>query len=131
MRRENPYPGGLAAAREVRRAQINQLAAEKFDAGVAYKNTTFKIDQPNQLNVLGTRVKIDGGAVNPHGGTWRDKDETDIALTDAEFVEFSDLVFERSKAIVRAAHAHKDQVYKVLGTVREVLSYDITGGWPA
>lgn len=112
-----------------RKNEINILVKTKLALGLTYKGHTFQITKSAQDDMNRVQSKFNTGAVNAHGGIWRDVHNNNVPMTDTEVQDFFDTVFAHVFSIRQASWVHKDNI-AVSNDYRYILDYDINGGWP-
>lgn len=135
----------LATRKTAMLAAIKARAVEKIAAGFVYDLPgnnpadphTYQIDSDAQGNMLAIYVEHLDGAVSPHGGYWRDKSNSNVAMAGPQNKAFLEAAKAYKMAIIRRAQALVDATVAAADHVPldliDVAAGTVggAGGWPA
>lgn len=120
----------LAPVKAKKIDDVKALFAVKVSAGKLHNAKTYQLDAAARENFLGVAAMFGMSALNPHGGTWRDLDNTEVPLNDVEMRALLAAVFVYLRDLRRALTTHIAAI-RALATVADVNAYNINAGWPA
>jgi hypothetical protein len=110
-------------------AELTSLYEQKIAAGYVFERNTYQIDAESQTNMNAIYTKLAGGGTNPHGGVWRDAQNTMIGMDDEKVKAFIDEVFVFVFNLKRVLWTHKDAI-RAISRSEDVIDYDISANWP-
>ena len=73
---------------------------------------------------------LNGGAANPHGGTYRSAANANVTLNDTQMEALCDDVFAYCRDLIKNAAALKDSI-DAASTATAINTVDINSGWPS
>lgn len=115
--------------------EINSRVTAAFADGFTYNGVVFDIQKDDQRNMTSCYALLEAGVAGAHGGYWRSRDNTNVAMTAAEIKTFFAAAWNYGANIVRNAHKHKDALMALkangVKTAKQLYEYDTSTGWGA
>lgn len=120
-------PPSLAAALNHQVRKINELGYLVETGGIALGGKTINTSRESQAMITGAR----GAAARmPHAVFDFKLDSSWVSLSASEVVAIADAVVSHVQACF-TARRQKETALMLLGTVDEVLAFDLLSGWPS
>lgn len=117
--------------KEIRKGEISALRDEKLNQGVVFDGSRYDSDDRAQLRITGTVVGM-GLAVQagqaPEPAEWVKMDNSATTLTLPELIALGQMITAHVSACVHVAREHKAKLDEI--SLEDVMTYDITQGWP-
>ena len=121
----------LEPLRTAKLAVVNTVRLQKVGAGIDFDSHPYKVDPSSAQLLAACASLINGGTTNPHNGYWRDEDDVDVSLTDAQLVILNGVVSLYTLSVMQVSHTIKADILAA-STVTELEAIDVTNDarWP-
>ncbi len=119
----------LSEVKEKRKSEVSALRDQKYRDGFVYGGQVFQIDVDAQKDMLSVQMQFSMGNVAAYDGYWMDAQNQPKAMSVEEVGVFFQAAFSFVKNVKGAAWGHKAAIDS-LEEKSQVLSYDISTGWP-
>ncbi len=118
------------AAKPARLEAVNAEYQRRLDAGFVYGGQRYQIDGEAQGAMATVLAAFAANASNPHGGVWRTKANTMIAMSDSQCRTFLTAALTRVQHLKAVCWAKKDAISAAV-TPAAVAGVSLGDGWDA
>ena len=118
----------LADVKEQKKREVNTYRDIILNGGVLFNGSRFDSDDRGRQNLTGIVSAITSGIILPEGFTWRDSDNVEHPMDEADLLSFSATMITFINTTYAVSWVHKSAI-DALETNDSVDGYDYTTGW--